>query len=204
MVWIRYGAPGQIRTADLLVRSQTLYPTELRAQMILQYSNAQAATSRLRFVNWRVVAVSRVLFVCIGNSCRSQMAEGFARTYGPDVILAQSAGLAPASMIAPLTHRVMREKNIDLAKHYPKGMDPDVVRTCDILINMSGQKLMPFGPAHVEDWRVRDPMGEDEDVFREVSNEIEQRVMRLILNLRAQQTHPQQAGFDSGQSGPGQ
>ena len=150
------------------------------------------------------MAVSRVLFVCIGNSCRSQMAEGFARTYGPDVIFAQSAGLAPASMIAPLTHLVMQEKNIDLAKHYPKGMNPDVLRACDVLINMSGQKLMPFGPAHVEDWRVRDPMGEDADVFREVANEIEQRVMRLILNLRAQANASQQTGFDSGRSGPGQ
>jgi len=113
------------------------------------------------------------------------MAEGFARTYGSDVLIAQSAGLAPASMIAPLTHKVMREKNIDLAKHYPKGLDHAVSRSCDIVINISGQKLMPFGPVQVEEWIVRDPIGQGEEIFREVANEIEQRVMRLILNMRA-------------------
>ena len=121
------------------------------------------------------------------------MAEGFARTYGADVLVAQSAGLAPASMIAPLTHRVMREKNIDLTKQHPKSLDPDVIRASDVLINMSGQKLMPYGPTQVEEWRVRDPMGEEEEVFREVANEIEQRVMRLILTLRARQADPQRA-----------
>ena len=132
------------------------------------------------------------------------MAEGFARTYGSDVLIARSAGLAPASMIAPLTHKIMREKNIDLAKHYPKGIDPDVIRSCDMVINMSGQKFMPFGPSQVEEWLVRDPMGENEDVFREVSNEIEQRVMRLILNLRFREAHPRRTEFDTGGSGPGQ
>jgi protein-tyrosine-phosphatase len=113
------------------------------------------------------------------------MAEGFARTYGSDVLISQSAGLAPAPMIAPLTHKVMREKNIDLAKHYPKGLDHTVIGSCDVVINISGQKLMPFGPVQVEEWMVRDPIGQGEEVFREVANEIEQRVMRLILNLRA-------------------
>jgi len=131
------------------------------------------------------------------------MAEGFARTYGSDVLVAQSAGLSPAPMIAPLTHKVMREKNIDLAKHYPKGVDPDVLRASEVLINMSGQKLMPFGPAHVEEWPVRDPMGESEEVFREVANDIEQRVMRLILNLRARQSRARRSGFDIGRSRPG-
>src|ERR1700676_3620098 len=65
----------------------------------------------------------RVLFVCIGNSCRSQMAEGFARAYGSDVMLARSAGLSPALMIAPLTKQVLTEKNINIEDQFPKGLD---------------------------------------------------------------------------------
>ena len=67
----------------------------------------------------------RVLFVCVGNACRSQMAEGFARTYGSDVMIPASAGLAPASGVASATIRAMDEKNIDLRDHffkYPFGM----------------------------------------------------------------------------------
>ena len=67
-------------------------------------------------------AKKRVLFVCIGNACRSQMAEGFARTYGSDVMIAASAGLMPAYAVAPQTIRAMDAKNIDLRDHFPKSL----------------------------------------------------------------------------------
>ena len=80
----------------------------------------------------------RVLFVCIGNSCRSQMAEGFARTYGDDVLIAASAGLAPAFSVAPDTQRAMLEKNIDLRDHFPKSIRHLGRSQFDLVVNMSG------------------------------------------------------------------
>ena len=105
------------------------------------------------------------MFVCIGNACRSPMAEGFARTLGADVLVVQSAGLAPALAVVPLTHHVMLEKNIDLGDCYPKELkhvDGDV----DLIINMSGHSLPAHGSAQVEVWDVADPIGESEEVFR--------------------------------------
>jgi len=130
---------------------------------------------------------ARVLFVCIGNSCRSQMAEGFARTYGTDVMEPHSAGLAPAAFVAPLTAKVMLEKNVDMSSHFPKGLDGVPPGPFDLVINMSGQRMPALQGVTVEEWKVRDPMGLSEEVFREVANEIEQRVMRLVLMLRAKQ-----------------
>ncbi len=128
---------------------------------------------------------TRVLFLCIGNSCRSQMAEGFARTYGSDVITAQSAGLAPAMTISPLTRTVMQEKNIDLGDAFPKSLRMLGQLETDLIINISGHKLPTKTAVPVEDWEVRDPIGQSEEIYRKVRDEIEQRVMRLILAIRA-------------------
>ena len=126
----------------------------------------------------------RVLFLCIGNSCRSQMAEGFARAYGADVMEPLSAGLYPAAIIAPLTKKVMLEKNIDISAHFPKSLDAIPSGPVHTVINMSGYSVpMPQG-ATLEEWKVQDPIGLSEETFREVANDIEQRVMRLVLALR--------------------
>jgi arsenate reductase len=86
---------------------------------------------------------TRVLFICIGNSCRSQMAEGFARTYGADVMIAASAGLAPAFMVAQDTVRAMDEKNIDLRDQFPKSLKQLGRAQFDLFVNMSGYDLPP-------------------------------------------------------------
>ena len=83
----------------------------------------------------------RVLFLCIGNSCRSQMAEGFARTYGSDVMEPLSAGLYPARDIALLTKLVMIEKNIDISEQFPKGLEGIPSGPVATVINMSGQRI---------------------------------------------------------------
>ena len=131
------------------------------------------------------MALARVLFVCIGNSCRSQMAEGFARKYGADGMQPYSAGLYPAPIVAPLTQKVMLEKNVDLSEHFPKGLEAVPAGSFDIVVNMSGQRMPAPPGVTVEEWKVRDPIAQSEAVFREVANEIEQRVMRLVLMLRA-------------------
>lgn len=111
------------------------------------------------------------------------MAEGFARAYGLDVLEAQSAGLAPALAIAPLSHQVMLEKSIDLGEYYPKQLD-QVEGVFDLIINMSGHEFPARTSAQLEVWDVHDPIGESEDVFRQVRDEIEQRVRELIERLR--------------------
>jgi protein-tyrosine-phosphatase len=111
------------------------------------------------------------------------MAEGFARTYGSDVLQAMSAGLAPAMSIAPLTYQVMLEKNIDIGNLFPKEFQT-VIGNADLIINMSGFQLPVKPVVPVEQWQIRDPIGESQEVYREVRDQIEQRVMQLILKMR--------------------
>ncbi len=127
----------------------------------------------------------RILFVCIGNSCRSQMAEGFARAYGADILTAASAGLSPASIVQPLTKQVLANRNIRIDDQFPKGMEILTREQFDVIVNMSGQRL-PLAPgAVVREWPVRDPIGEQEPVYKSVAEQIEGLVMRLILELRS-------------------
>lgn len=125
----------------------------------------------------------KVLFVCVGNSCRSQMAEGFARAYGSDVVEPFSAGLAPAGGIAPETKKVMLEKNIDLEMQFPKDLRLVAPGTMDLVINLSGYQL-PEGWQDVREWVIRDPMGQNEKFHRQIRDEVESRVMDLLLDLR--------------------
>jgi len=112
------------------------------------------------------------------------MAERFAKAYGADVIEPTSAGLAPALSISPLTRQVMQEKNIDLGEALPKGVGTVISGGVDLIVNISGHKLPAKTAAPVEDWDVRDPIGQSETVYRDVRDEIERRVMTLILGLR--------------------
>lgn len=127
----------------------------------------------------------RVLFVCLGNSCRSQMAEGFALRYGTDVMDSASAGLAPAAMVAPLTRKAMLvTKGIDLQEHFPKSVF-DVSGPFDLIVNMSGYPLPKAVTAReVRSWTVQDPVAGDESVHLEVANLIESMVQQLILEIR--------------------
>jgi len=127
----------------------------------------------------------RVLFVCIGNSCRSQMAEGFARAYGGDILTASSAGLSPAAIVQPLTAKVLAERNVHIEGHFPKGMEIAATSQFDVVVNMSGEPLPPIPGAKIRDWPVRDPIGQSEETYRAVAHQIEGLVMRLILELRS-------------------
>jgi len=129
-------------------------------------------------------AKKRVLFVCIGNSCRSQMAEAFARVYGHDVMDPHSAGLAPATSIAPMTAQVLGEKNVAIGDQFPKGLDMMARVPFDIVVNMSGSKIALPGARLIE-WPVVDPIGQKDEVYRAVAERIEGLVMRLIIELRA-------------------
>ena len=85
------------------------------------------------------------------------MAEGFARTYGSDVLVSRSAGLAPATFISPLTVKMMAEKNIDLREHFPKDLGILSSEKFDVLVNISGNKLPGDMDIPVLEWKVEDP-----------------------------------------------
>ncbi len=112
------------------------------------------------------------------------MAEGFARTYGQDVMVARSAGLMPTVMVPRETARAMDEKGIDISGHFPKGLDDILPDQMELAINMSGFPLPGVPRSIVRIWSVEDPMGKKEKVFNRVRDEIEGLVKNLILELR--------------------
>src|SRR5579862_5547442 len=106
------------------------------------------------------------------------MAEGLANRYGSDVLSASSAGLAPLQEIPLETVAAMDEINVDVSRHVPRRYDPFEAVDCDLVINMAGYKVV--------EWRVKDPFQASAAEYRLVRDELEQRVMRLILELRKQ------------------
>jgi protein-tyrosine-phosphatase len=121
------------------------------------------------------------------------MAEGFARKYGSDVMEAASAGFAPASIVQPLTRKVMEAKNISLETHFPKDLEHVPLAGYDLIVNISGRKLPTRLPIEVREWKVEDPMGKSEEEFVATRDQIEHLVMRLVLDLRKSQRPPRPA-----------
>jgi arsenate reductase (thioredoxin) len=129
-------------------------------------------------------AKKKILFVCIGNSCRSQMAEAFARQYGSDVVIPASAGLMPAAIVAPDTYRAMIEKNIDLRDHFPKHVRQLGRAHFDLVVNMSGADLRDPPGKNIISWDVTDPICETYERHCEIRDEIERLVVNLVLEIR--------------------
>jgi arsenate reductase (thioredoxin) len=111
------------------------------------------------------------------------MAEAFARAYGGDVMDVQSAGVSPASYIAPLTTQTLGERNLSIDDHFPKSVDLMLGQHFDVVVNMSGVPLALSGARAIE-WTVPDPIGQTESYYRAVATQIEGLVMRLIVELR--------------------
>ena len=126
----------------------------------------------------------KVAFVCTGNSCRSQMAEGFARHYGGDVLEVYSAGTHPSDKINADAAEVMKEAGIDISRQKPKTLD-DIPFEMDILITMGCGVVCPFvRNKHEEDWGLPDPVGLPADEFRRVRDIIKDKVEVLIYKVR--------------------
>ncbi len=141
---------------------------------------------------------TRVLFVCIGNSCRSQMAEAFARALGGDVMIPASAGLAPAFGIAPDTIRAMEEKNIVLRDQFTKSLQNLARVRFDLVVNMCQQPLPLATAARLVEWEIPDPIGMTYQEHCHVRDEIASKVVELIEELRRGPGPPQFRGQGSG------
>jgi protein-tyrosine-phosphatase len=125
----------------------------------------------------------RVLFVCVENSNRSQMAEAFARVAGGDQVEALSAGSRPSGRINPKAVRFMAELGYDLGSQHSKSLD-DVVGEFDAVVTMGCGDSCPWVPARIrEDWTLPDPKDMDDDGYRAVRDEIGRRVQTLLASL---------------------
>jgi arsenate reductase len=126
----------------------------------------------------------RVLFVCIENSCRSQMAEAFARRYAGDVIEASSAGSRPSGRVDPHAVAAMAELGCDLGGQRSKSLSEIPQVQYDYVVTMGCGDECPFIPAeHHEDWDIPDPKKLPMDEFRRVRDLIEERVKDLATRL---------------------
>jgi len=125
-----------------------------------------------------------VLFVCVHNAGRSQMAAGFMRAIAGDRVDVLSAGSAPKTEINPIAVQAMAEVGIDIAHQQPKILTTDAVIESDAVITMGCGDTCPFFPGkRYEDWVLDDPAGQDIDFVRKVRDEIKEKVEKLLSEL---------------------
>jgi len=131
--------------------------------------------------------LKKILFVCVENAGRSQMAEAFANHYGKGKLVASSAGVMLADRINPVVVEVMKEKGIDISMNKPKLLTTNMAEEADQIITM-GCSVEKFCPApllkNVIDWRLEDPKGKSIEKVRQIRDEIEKRVLKLISELQ--------------------
>ena len=127
----------------------------------------------------------KVAFVCVHNSCRSQMAEGWAKTLGSDIFEAYSAGTENYPEVKPLAVEVMEEAGVDMSAHRPKLLT-DIPEELDFLITMGCNVVCPFVPnKHAEDWGLTDPSGGPIEDFRVTRDLIKAKVEELIVRVKS-------------------
>jgi arsenate reductase len=127
---------------------------------------------------------STVIFVCVHNAGRSQMAAGYMRHLSQDRVEVLSAGSAPKDSINPMAIAVMAEEGIDIATEQPKVLTADAVIASDVVITMGCGDACPFYPGkRYEDWVLEDPAGESLEKVREIRDQIKARVIQLLSEL---------------------
>lgn len=130
--------------------------------------------------------MKKLLFVCIENAGRSQMAEAFAKYYGKGKIEVMSAGTMPSNEVNPMVVHVMQEKGIDISKNKPKSLNTKMVQEADVVVVM-GCDAQDFCPApllkKVVDWELEDPKGKPIEKVRQIRDEIERRVKKIVNEI---------------------
>jgi protein-tyrosine-phosphatase len=126
----------------------------------------------------------RIVFICVENARRSQMAEGFTNAFGQGRLEVFSAGSSPSSRIDPLVIEVMKEKAIDLSGKRPKGLNDLPLVEMDYLVTMGCEETCPAILAkQVVEWQIPDPKGKSIEFFREVRDDIEDKVKTLFEEI---------------------
>lgn len=125
-----------------------------------------------------------VLFVCVHNAGRSQMAAGLLTKLGGEAVEVLSAGSAPKDEINPMAVAVMRELGIDISENTPKILTTEAVKESDVVITMGCGDACPVFPGkRYEDWELEDPAGKDIDTVRRIRDDIEDRIIQLLREI---------------------
>jgi len=125
-----------------------------------------------------------ILFVCVHNAGRSQMAAGYARALSGGRATVLSGGSEPGDQINPAAIDVMREEGIDISHAVPQLLQTDDVRAADVVITMGCGDACPIFPGtRYEDWELEDPAGKDPATVRRIRDDIKQRVQTLLAEL---------------------
>ncbi|MGD0159597.1 MAG: arsenate reductase ArsC [Candidatus Bathyarchaeia archaeon] len=132
--------------------------------------------------------MKRILFVCVENAGRSQMAEAFAKKYGKDKFIVSSAGNKPAEKVNPVVVEVLKEKGIDISTNKPKLLTFQMAQDSDLIVTMgcNDQGICPgpfFKPTI--DWKLEDPKGKPIEKVREIRDDIERLVQKLISESKS-------------------
>jgi arsenate reductase (thioredoxin) len=128
--------------------------------------------------------IPEVLFVCVHNAGRSQMAAGLVKLRSKGRIHVRSAGSAPADEVNPAVVAAMEELGIDMTEEFPKPLTDEVVRAADVVITMGCGDACPIYPGKkYEDWELEDPAGQDLDKVRQIRDDLDRRVQTLIGDL---------------------
>ncbi len=130
--------------------------------------------------------MKKILFVCVENAGRSQMAEAFANHYGREKLVASSGGVILANRVNPIVVEAMREKGIDISMNKPKLLTTAMAEDADRIITMgcSVEKICPAPLLkNVKDWDLEDPKGKPIEEVRQIRDEIEKKVLELISEL---------------------
>ena len=149
-----------------------------------------------RFARQRLDALKRVeghsidgkptvLFLCVHNAGRSQMALGFFEHYAGDAAVAWSGGSEPGDQVNPGAIAAMKERGIDISAEYPKPWTDEIVRAADVVITMGCGDACPVFPGkRYEEWVLEDPAGKDVSAIRPVRDDLERRVLQLLAELK--------------------
>src|SRR5690349_13389507 len=125
-----------------------------------------------------------VLFVCVHNAGRSQMAAGWLRLFAGDAVEVRSAGSEPADQINPVAVAAMAEVGIDITANTPKLLDYDTAYASDVIITMGCGDVCPVFPGkRYEDWKLDDPAGKSVEAVRPIRDEIRDRVRALVAEI---------------------
>lgn len=125
-----------------------------------------------------------VLFMCVHNAGRSQIAAGYLRTMAGDRVEVRSAGSQPADTLNPAVVEAMLEEGIDLGDQHPKAFTVDDALASDVVVSMGCGDTCPYYPGkRYEEWVLDDPAGQDLDTVRRIRDEIKERVMALLEAL---------------------
>ena len=131
-----------------------------------------------------MTSTPEVLFVCVHNAGRSQMAAGLVELRSSGRVRVRSAGSDPAAELNPVVVEAMREVGIDMTHEYPTPLTDDAVREADVVITMGCGDACPIYPGkRYEDWALDDPAGQDLETVRRIRDEIDVKVQNLISEL---------------------